>query len=204
MLLHRLTIQGLLSFGPTGIDIPMEPLNVLIGPNGSGKSNFLEAIALLRAGSGGLGQVFVADGIGEWLWKGPRAQDSFALEASVEYKQGRVARHLLTITSLHGRPAVKDERIEPAVALPDNEGLSYRHSHRDTWPSSVPGRFVLDLRELDDAAARENTILFDSGVKPEASLVSLAIRDAHPVPWKLNEHYKRIRLYRHWSFGPSA
>ena len=37
MLIHRLKVSGLLSFGPTGIDLPLKPLNVLIGPNGSGK-----------------------------------------------------------------------------------------------------------------------------------------------------------------------
>lgn len=123
--------------------------------------------------------MFVADGIGEWLWKGPRAQDSFALEASVEYRQGRMARHLLTITSLHGRPAVKDERIEPAVALPDNEGLSYRRSYEDTWPASERGRFAIDLRKSSDAAAGENLILFDFGFQPESSLVSFASPAEH-------------------------
>ena len=44
MLIHRLKLSGLLSFGPEGVDLAMEPLKVLIGPDGSGKSNFLEAI----------------------------------------------------------------------------------------------------------------------------------------------------------------
>ena len=35
MLIHRLKVTGLLSFGPGGIDLPLKPLNVLIGPNGS-------------------------------------------------------------------------------------------------------------------------------------------------------------------------
>lgn len=43
MLIRRLKVSGLLSFGPRGIDLPMEPLNALIGPNGSGKSNLLES-----------------------------------------------------------------------------------------------------------------------------------------------------------------
>lgn len=68
MLFHRLQIEGMLSFGPTGIDLSMEPLNVLIGPNGSGKTNFLEAIALLRAAPRDLGDPLVADGIVAWLW----------------------------------------------------------------------------------------------------------------------------------------
>ena len=35
MLIHRMRVAGLLSFGPDGVDLPLEPLNVLIGPNGS-------------------------------------------------------------------------------------------------------------------------------------------------------------------------
>ena len=31
LLIRRLKISGMLSFGPQGIDLPMEPLNVLIG-----------------------------------------------------------------------------------------------------------------------------------------------------------------------------
>jgi predicted ATPase len=53
-LLQRLKARNLLSFGPTGIDLELRPLNVLIGANGSGKSNLLEAIALLRAAPGNL------------------------------------------------------------------------------------------------------------------------------------------------------
>ena len=204
MLLRRLRIQRLLSFGPTGVDLPMEPLNVLIGPNGSGKSNFLEAIAVFRAGSRGLGHLFAADGIGEWLWKGPRAQDSFTLEATVDYKQGQMARHLLTVTPRNGRPAVKDERIEPVVARADSKGLSYRRSCEDTWPKSAQGSFAIDLRDSSDATAQENLILFDCSFQPELSLVSFASPGDYPVPWRLNEKYKRIHLYRDWSFGPSG
>ena len=51
MLIERLKVSGLLSFGPSGIDLPLGSLNVLIGSNGSGKSNLLEVLSLLRAAS---------------------------------------------------------------------------------------------------------------------------------------------------------
>ena len=50
VLIHRLKVAGLLSFGPDGIDLPLKPLNVLIGPNGSGKSNTLLAGGDAEAG----------------------------------------------------------------------------------------------------------------------------------------------------------
>ena len=71
MLIERLRVQGLLSFGPDGIDLPLEPLNVLIGPNGSGKSNLLQVLGLLRTAAGG--DIALIDGR-NWdklLWHGP-------------------------------------------------------------------------------------------------------------------------------------
>ena len=46
MLLEKLSVTGLLSFGPSGLSLPLRRLNVLIGPHGSGKSNLLEVLAL--------------------------------------------------------------------------------------------------------------------------------------------------------------
>ena len=78
MLFHSLKLSGLLSFGPGGIDLPMEPLNVLIGPNGSGKSNLLEAISLLQAAQRGISEpISRTGGVREWAWKGAEASDSF-------------------------------------------------------------------------------------------------------------------------------
>ena len=72
MLIHRLKVAGLLSFGPEGIDLPLQPLNVLIGPNGAGKSNLLEVLALLRASPDDLPAPIKAMGrVQEWLWKAP-------------------------------------------------------------------------------------------------------------------------------------
>ena len=49
MLIKRIRLTNLLSFGPDTEELELEPLNVLIGPNGSGKSNFIEALGLLKA-----------------------------------------------------------------------------------------------------------------------------------------------------------
>ena len=71
MFIERLQVEGLLSFGPKGIDLPLEPLNVLIGTNGSGKSNLLYVLRLLRDAAGG--DKAALDGR-DWknlLWQGP-------------------------------------------------------------------------------------------------------------------------------------
>ena len=71
MLIERLRVQGLLSFGPSGIDLPLEPLNVLIGPNGSGKSNLLQVLGLLRTAAGGDAALLDGRNWDKLLWHGP-------------------------------------------------------------------------------------------------------------------------------------
>ena len=71
MLIERLRVQGLLSFGPDGIDLPLEPLNLLIGPNGSGKSNLLQVFGLLRTAAGGDRALFDGRDWEKLLWHGP-------------------------------------------------------------------------------------------------------------------------------------
>ena len=115
MLIHQLKIAGLLSFGRDGIDLPLKPLNVLIGPNGSGKSNFLEAIVLLQATPRGITKpISRMSGVDNWLWKGPGAPQSIAMEAVVDYPPGGALRHSLLLADRNGRPEVTDERVEPS------------------------------------------------------------------------------------------
>lgn len=71
MLIERLRVQGLLSFGPDGIDLPLESLNVLIGPNGSGKSNLLKVLGLLRTAAAGDRALFDGRNWEKLLWHGP-------------------------------------------------------------------------------------------------------------------------------------
>ena len=100
---NRLEFSGLLSFGPEGIDLPMESLNVLIGPNGSGKSNLLEAISLLQAAPVALADpISRMGGVREWLWKGPEASRRIVMNATVDFPPGGILRHSLTLTGLNG------------------------------------------------------------------------------------------------------
>lgn len=71
MFIERLQVKGLLSFGPDGIDLPLEPLNVIIGPNGSGKSNLLTVLGLLRTAAGGHDRLLGGRDWGKLLWQGP-------------------------------------------------------------------------------------------------------------------------------------
>ena len=211
MLIRRLKVAGLLSFGRKGVDLPLEPLNVLVGPNGSGKSNFLEAIELLRGVPRDvLEPLSRKGGLREWLWKGPGAPDSMTIETVVDFPLGAELRHTLTVGEANGRTQVTEERIEPVGKCTDKRAaLSYFRPPRDERTESY-------LRQKSPDPANPNAVgsllahFLDDGIHfrsdylPDVSLVSLANPQDYPALWHLNRQYEAIRLYRDWSFGPSA
>lgn len=200
MLIRRLKISGMLSFGPKGIDLPMEPLNVLIGPNGSGKSNFIEALALLQAAPHDLSApVRRMGGISEWLWKGDDAPEAGVVDALVNYPDGTMPlRHVLEIGQQGERFEVRDERIENESP---NAGQAepyfyYRFQRGDP----VINDFVDEL-----GGPRKERKLRRRTVHPEGSILSQRDDpDLYPELAWLQEQYRRISLYRNWEFGPEA
>jgi predicted ATPase len=188
VLIHRLKVSGLLSFGPEGIDLPLEGLNVLIGPNGSGKSNLLEVLALLKASPRNLSEpVRETGGVREWLWKGAGASRVANIRIDVDYLPDTdPVRHVLEITDKGGRLEVADESIEGKV------GSTHNYYYQ------------LGLGILTDRANGRQPLRREV-VKPTESVLSqLRDPDRFPVFYWLSEQYERIRLHRNWSFGPSA
>ena len=136
---ERLKLSGVLSFGPGGIDLRMEPLNVLIGPNGSGKSNLLEAISLFQAAPRAIADAISrTGGVREWLWKGSERSQSLTMEALVGFPPDGTLRHSLTLSDGDGRPLMEEERIEPLEMLSDGRAGQSRHGvtarDRGEWP----------------------------------------------------------------------
>jgi predicted ATPase len=199
MLLKKLKVAGLLSFGPEGVDLPLRDLNVFIGPNGSGKSNFLEILALLKAAPRSLPDpVKEMGGIREWLWKGEGATGEGTIIAVVENPKAEMAlRHYLAMREHGGRFEVVDERIEnarSAVGKPEN-------FIAETWFHYNFGRGNPILK---DQLEQERRLQRDQ-VKPEESILSqLKDPERYPALTHLQDNYTRMRLFRNWSFGPSA
>ena len=221
MLIHRLKVSGLLSFGPNGVDLPMEPLNVFIGPNGSGKSNFLEALALLQVAPRGITEpISRMGGVDNWLWKGSETLRSIGMETEVGYPYVGALRHSIKLSDRNGRPEVIDERIETSEAHTDERvALSYYRPPADE-------QAALEFAKANAEAALEDSrrkispgewstprlvsryrtgaVDFAGEFHPEQSLLSVAATPDYPGLWYLKEHYERIRLFRNWSFGPYA
>lgn len=79
--LRSIRLQNLLSYGDPGVDLELEPLNVLIGPNASGKSNLIAALSLLAAAPIDIQKPFrEGGGVQAWTWKG----EKFPVPAHVE------------------------------------------------------------------------------------------------------------------------
>ena len=200
LLIHQLKISGMLSFGPEGIDLPMEPLNVLIGPNGSGKSNLIEALALLKAAPRDLSApIKRVGGISEWLWKGDMAPSAATIDVIVGSGDSRKPfRHALEIGQQSGRFEVRDETIENAN--PDNGEQQPQFYYRFQRGNPV----INSLLDGSDSRRRERRLRRNS-LDPEESILSQ--RDdpeLYPELGWLQKHYHRIALYRNWEFGPAA
>ena len=209
MLLHRLKVSGLLSFGPKGVDLPMEPLNVLIGPNGSGKSNLLEAISLLRSATDDLvDPIARRGGADEFFWKGPdephgHAAHTLHIETIVDFRSAtptRALRHVLDVRGFLGSVRVADERVEPLDAkLRRSEGMAYELSFESGMADGkVSGGLLSAVVEnssppLTVVSARDNR----GASMLHSADVALELRY---LKWR----YEAIRLYRSWSFGPDA
>ncbi len=200
LLIRRLKISGMLSFGSEGIDLPMEPLNVLIGPNGSGKSNFIEALALLRAAPRDLsGPVRRRGGIPEWLWKGDDAPGVAIVDAVISYTDGTMPlRHVLELGQQGERFEVRDERIENEA--PNSGQMEPYFYYRYQRGNPVINDFIDEL-----GGPRRERRLRRSTVYPEESILSQRDDpDLYPELGWLQKQYHRIQMYRNWDFGPSA
>ena len=126
--LQQITARNLLSFGPEGMTVGLEPLNVLIGPNGSGKSNLLDVISLLQAAPRELARpVREGGGARNWIWQGnPRMPASVAAlaESPDESRWGRI-RHTIAFTEAGRRFSLVDERVENELPSPGADDVYF-------------------------------------------------------------------------------
>ncbi|MGA2026756.1 MAG: AAA family ATPase [Syntrophobacteraceae bacterium] len=183
----EVSLRNILSFGPQGLNIGLENLNVLIGPNGSGKSNFIEAFALLRSSPADL-RAFIREngGVYEWIWQGA-SKEAASISAVMNYRKGpQPLRHALEFRYEKQGFSLHDERIENEKPVYAKPSFYYRYSH---------GRPVLNTAAGKRELARET-------VEPDKSILAQR-RDADTYPelFYLASFYEKIRIYREWTFG---
>ena len=182
-LLRRVVAENLLSFGPAGIQLDLEPLNVLVGPNGSGKSNLMEIVALLQAAPLYIaGPVREGGGIRNWIWKGD-PHSSAIVEALVSDTQhDRVIRHRIEFTESNQR----FELIGEQVSVKSRNFYRFRNGQHT----------LLDEETQNRVGLRKRSVSSD-----ESILSQRRDPDRFPTLDHLIESYRRIKLYRDWNFG---
>jgi predicted ATPase len=193
-MLKRIRASGLLSFGPSGIDLELRPLNVLIGPNGSGKSNLLELLALLKAAPSNLPRPLrEAGGAAAWFWRGATGAGTARFEAVVDTGKPVGLRHVLELT-LDGedRLRVEDEQIENEKPLGSKTTAFFLYRYQGGQPVLYEGR------------PGGRTLKRESLKADQSVLAQIRDPDLYPELSLLQNRYEGIRLYRNWYFGPGA
>jgi predicted ATPase len=200
-MIRHLKLKNLLSFGPSGIDLELQPLNVLIGANGSGKSNLIEALTLLKSAPIDLRTpIREGGGITEWLWKG--APSSIAeIEAILFYPNGtQPIRYRLAVANNGQRLEVIDEQVE-------NDRPNAGHPRPYFYYRFQNGQAALNVRidpnasEGDFAGRSERTVRRED-ISPEQSILSQRRgRDIYPELTFISDRFASIQFFREWSLG---
>jgi predicted ATPase len=204
MLIHELTLRGLLSFGPDTPPLKMQALNVLIGPNGSGKSNLIEAIGLLRAAASNLASPVRepgSGGVSEWIWKGSPSGTAH-LGAVVDYPRGHLPiRHLLEFREIAQRFELVDESIEETTSRAGSDHpVSFYHIRNGTPVFRAPDGRPYSPPPGTGRSPRPRFVV--GGLSRDESILSQRKDpDRYPELAYLAGEYEAFRIYREWSFG---
>ena len=226
MLIQRIKLQNILSFGPDtkrsfGPDsewLEMKPLNVLIGPNGAGKSNLIEAIGLLKAAPRDLpGPIRKSGGAGEWVWKGEPEASSARIDVILENRKNpQVPLHYgLAFAEKGDRFEVTDERIETEQPYEKKEyrsGVADKHLEiAERSASSQKARhekpylyfgYQNGIPYINSKSLAGERKLHRDDINPTQSILEQRRDpDEYPVLTYVGDVFNRIRLCRDWSFG---
>ena len=196
MLIHRIKLQNVLSFGPDAQELELKPLNVLIGPNGSGKSNLIEVIGLLKAApSDFLEPIREGGGIHNWIWRGEPNAPSAKIEVVVQDQGGHALRYKLIFAENYERFQLIEERIEqehleaagqPPFALIEFQG----------GQAKIKGGFI-----GGDSDNTGDTVM---NLNSNRSVFSQLKGPSYPELTHVGERFQSIGFFRGCSFGPSA
>ena len=197
VLLNRIQLTNLLSFGPQTEELELRPLNVLIGTNGSGKSNFIEAIGLLQAMPTDLAaRVRSGRGVADWIWQGDTEANSAAMRAVVQPADQQALCYSVEFGKRLQHFTIISERLESLTG------------QRAVPPIVDRGRNARVAALTRNVKAPSETVLEYERVKYplEGSRSVLAeVKDAEHYPelTYFAKALERIRLYREWTFGQS-
>ena len=196
MLLERIQLKNLLSFGPETEEFELRPLNILIGPNGSGKSNFIEAIGLLQAAPTDLSAPMRAGrGVVDWVWQEKPKADSARIEAVVSPAGQEALRYSVEFAVRQRRFTVLDERLQaidstkadPPYVVKGTQKLQMLL--RQKVPPSSADRHG-ECTQVEYKVEDDNSVL-----------AQVKNTEDYPELTGLAQELGQITFYREWTFG---
>ena len=191
MLINRIRLTDVLSFGPSSRELELGPLNVVIGPNGSGKSNLIEAIGLLKAAPRDLhAPIRDGGGVRDWIWRGDTTGGIAQVEVVLSYGGNRALRYTLAFLERGQRFRVNSEELTP-----EHPGSVTSDSHFSTDGERAHVDFV------DLGSVNHDVRMWARDIRPDQSIFAQVRGPNYPQLTYTAEQFERIRLFREWSFG---
>lgn len=188
-------LENILSFGPGGVELEMEPLTVLIGPNGSGKSNLIDVMGLLKALPTDVdAAVRECGGPEDWVWRGKPKLAKVAVGL-----KGPSSHPLSNIN-----PPGQD--LSYSLAMMNQLGIVIINEEQigaDGKETVFVARGAQHVVLRDKTDAKETKVgIQEYGMHMAISILT-AIRDRrlHPEVTHVGESLQNIHLYRNWVFG---
>ena len=196
--IQSLSIKNLLSYGSEGVELELQPLNVLIGPNASGKSNFLKVFRLLQALPTNVSVPIIAEGgISDWLWKGAEKSTLAELCSSLNIGDEETLRHDIQIGVSAHKIRVVDEEINWLLQIQGRTDTIPFYSYKYYNPKIATA--------LHEANVQTYTNLFPIAQHEFSDLQSILAQRTDPVNYpdlyRLANIYKQIAMYADVNFG---
>ena len=205
-LLHSLRLENFLSYGPEGVQLGLEPLNILIGQNASGKSNLIQVMELLRAAPSNITIPIVqGGGIEEWLYKGDKNAPTAVVETAVDYPNTHdVLNHSISFTARNQHLRVIDETIASATGNKRSDIPEMYYSYHAGKPIAW-AKYLKPIITVGKFEERTGEIPLNE-IKSDASILSQRYDpDSYPALSHLADQYRAIKIYRSFNFdGPNS
>lgn len=198
-LIHQLKLQNFLSYGSDGVEIDLQPLNVLIGPNASGKSNLIEALGVLRAAPRDLAGYFrERGGVSEYIRRGAGTSGTATIRARVDYLSflgPQNVSYVLGFSQVNYRLDIVSEGIGAPIHRPDSR-IDYEPVYSYTRDGALISGYDAE------SETRRMLYLSQQELKPNQSILSQR-KDpgAYPELTHLASSFEGITLFQEWSFG---
>lgn len=203
-LIRSLEMKQFLSYGLSGSDIELLPLNVLVGQNASGKSNFLQIIELLRAAPTNLASLmYEGGGVAEYLYKGMNTGRAAIIVADViDRQRGIRLLHSLHFTVSAGGQhlVILYEAISDLSAGGATAGAMKYYEYEQGSATIVVYPFTQGQNGDTGGPIGEKRLLND--IRADASILSQRYDpDAYPALAFLAQQYGAIKIYRDFNLS---